>query len=243
MLGRRCAAVATTPSTRSRLTANAPPTIRVVLASGASGVDIDEVDLPGVRRRAAAVSGARARHRARRRGRHKAGHRQGHRRERSAAERAAAKAIANSLLVKTAVHGGDPNWGRLIAAAGRAGVAFELSRAASRSAAIVLFQDGRPHDETAPEAADYLKGHETSTIEVDLGAGGAVGHDLDVRSERRVRADQRGLPDMSGDSQEHQAHATRQPATATTQSRKDFLSVLDFDPAELERCLDAGGAA
>ena len=44
--------------------------------------------------------------------------------------RRAAKAIANSPLVKTAVHGGDPNWGRLIAVAGRAGVAFELSRAA-----------------------------------------------------------------------------------------------------------------
>ena len=37
--------------------------------------------------------------------------------------------IANSLLVKTAVHGGDPNWGRLVAAAGRSGVAFELDRA------------------------------------------------------------------------------------------------------------------
>src|ERR1035437_2836197 len=37
--------------------------------------------------------------------------------------RRAAKAIANSPLVKTAIHGGDPNWGRLIAVAGRAGVA------------------------------------------------------------------------------------------------------------------------
>src|SRR5262249_17859463 len=43
--------------------------------------------------------------------------------------RRCAKAIANSLLVKTALHGGDPNWGRLIAVAGRAGVAFELERA------------------------------------------------------------------------------------------------------------------
>ena len=44
--------------------------------------------------------------------------------------RRAAKAIANSPLVKTAIHGGDPNWGRLIAVAGRAGVAFQLQRAA-----------------------------------------------------------------------------------------------------------------
>ena len=64
--------------------------------------------------------------------------------------RRAAKAIANSLLVKTAIHGGDPNWGRLIAVAGRAGVAFELSRAAVTIGSIVLFKDGRPYDEAAP---------------------------------------------------------------------------------------------
>ena len=67
------------------------------------------------------------------------------------------KAIANSPLVKTAIHGGDPNWGRLIAVAGRAGVAFELSRAAVTIGPIVLFKDGRPYDEAAPEAAEYLK--------------------------------------------------------------------------------------
>ena len=65
----------------------------------------------------------------------------------SAEARKAAKAIANSLLVKTAIHGGDPNWGRLICVAGRAGVAFEQSRAAVTIGSIVLFKDGRPHDE------------------------------------------------------------------------------------------------
>jgi glutamate N-acetyltransferase / amino-acid N-acetyltransferase len=88
----------------------------------------------------------------------------------SAEARKAAKAIANSLLVKTAIHGGDPNWGRLVAVAGRAGVAFELSRAAVRIGSIVLFKDGRPHDEAAPEAAAYLGGKEL-TVSVDLGAG------------------------------------------------------------------------
>lgn len=39
-----------------------------------------------------------------------------------------AQTIATSLLVKTAVFGEDPNWGRIVAAAGRAGVAFNLSR-------------------------------------------------------------------------------------------------------------------
>jgi glutamate N-acetyltransferase/amino-acid N-acetyltransferase len=82
----------------------------------------------------------------------------------------AAKAIANSLLVKTAIHGGDPNWGRLIAVAGRAGVAFELNRAAVMLGNIVLFKDGRPYDEAAPEAARYLK-NDDITVTVNLGAG------------------------------------------------------------------------
>jgi glutamate N-acetyltransferase/amino-acid N-acetyltransferase len=86
--------------------------------------------------------------------------------------RRAAKAIANSLLVKTAIHGGDPNWGRLIAVAGRAGVAFELARAAVTIGSIVLFKDGRPYDEAAPLAAEYLKGTELA-VGVDLGAGRA----------------------------------------------------------------------
>ncbi|MFN7915795.1 MAG: bifunctional glutamate N-acetyltransferase/amino-acid acetyltransferase ArgJ [Vicinamibacterales bacterium] len=86
--------------------------------------------------------------------------------------RRCAKAIANSPLVKTAIHGGDPNWGRLIAVAGRAGVAFELEKAAVMIGPIVLFKDGRPYDEHAPEAAAYLKNDEL-TVAVDLGAGTA----------------------------------------------------------------------
>jgi glutamate N-acetyltransferase/amino-acid N-acetyltransferase len=86
--------------------------------------------------------------------------------------RKAAKAIANSPLVKTAIHGADPNWGRLICAAGRAGVAFDLSRAAVTIGSIVLFEDGRPHDEAAPQAAEYLKGKDL-TVSVNLGAGRA----------------------------------------------------------------------
>src|SRR5262245_52492356 len=90
----------------------------------------------------------------------------------TAEARRAAKAIANSLLVKTAIHGGDPNWGRLIAVAGRAGVAFELGRAAVMIGSIVLFRNGKPYDEAAPQAAEYLKGKDIA-LTVDLGAGGA----------------------------------------------------------------------
>ena len=82
-----------------------------------------------------------------------------------------ARAIANSPLVKTAIHGGDPNWGRLVAVAGRSGAAFSLDRAVVRIGPIELFSDGAPHDERAPEAAEYLKGHDIDVF-VDLGTGG-----------------------------------------------------------------------
>jgi glutamate N-acetyltransferase/amino-acid N-acetyltransferase len=85
--------------------------------------------------------------------------------------RRAARAIANSLLVKTAVHGGDPNWGRLIAVAGRSGAAFSLEGAAVRIGPVVLFRDGTPFDDRAPEAAEYL-GSRDIDIEVNLGTGG-----------------------------------------------------------------------
>jgi glutamate N-acetyltransferase/amino-acid N-acetyltransferase len=86
--------------------------------------------------------------------------------------RRAAKAIANSPLVKTAIHGGDPNWGRLIAVAGRAGVDFDLARAAVTIGTTLLFKDGRPYDEASPQAAAYLKGTDIF-VSVDLGAGAA----------------------------------------------------------------------
>ena len=87
------------------------------------------------------------------------------------AARHVAKVIANSLLVKTAIHGGDPNWGRLVAAAGRAGVPFEIDRARVRVGPVVLFEDGVPFDHRAPEAAAYLQGSDID-IEVGLGTGG-----------------------------------------------------------------------
>lgn len=83
----------------------------------------------------------------------------------------AARAIANSLLVKTAIHGGDPNWGRLIAVAGRAGVAFDLQGARVQIGSVVLFDEGRPYDERAPEAAAYLQGR-LIDLTVDLGVNG-----------------------------------------------------------------------
>jgi glutamate N-acetyltransferase/amino-acid N-acetyltransferase len=85
--------------------------------------------------------------------------------------RRAARTVANSLLVKTAIHGGDPNWGRLVAAAGRAGVAFDLARCSVRIGPVVLFDKGVPFDDRAPDAAAVLRERDIP-IEIDLGAGG-----------------------------------------------------------------------
>jgi glutamate N-acetyltransferase/amino-acid N-acetyltransferase len=85
--------------------------------------------------------------------------------------RQVARTIANSPLVKTAVHGADPNWGRIVAAAGRAGVTFDVQRATVHIGRVLLFENGLPHDEAAPRAAEHLKGNEIR-IEVSLGTGG-----------------------------------------------------------------------
>ena len=83
----------------------------------------------------------------------------------------AARTIANSPLVKTAIHGGDPNWGRLVAAAGRSGAAFELDRASVAVGPVAVFVRGVPHDERADEAAAVMQAKDVA-VSVDLGTGG-----------------------------------------------------------------------
>jgi glutamate N-acetyltransferase / amino-acid N-acetyltransferase len=83
-----------------------------------------------------------------------------------------ARTIANSPLVKTAVHGADPNWGRIVAAAGRAGVALDFDQVTVRIGGILLFDHGLPRDEAASSAVEILK-RDTIDIAVSLGAGDA----------------------------------------------------------------------
>ena len=87
--------------------------------------------------------------------------------------RQVARTIANSPLVKTAVHGADPNWGRIVAAAGRSGVTFDMNRATVHVGGILLFENGLPHDNNAPRAADHLQGPEVEIL-VNLGTGGGA---------------------------------------------------------------------
>ncbi len=62
-----------------------------------------------------------------------------------AAAEQVARTIAGSPLVKTALAGADPNWGRILAAAGRAGVRFNPQRVAIKLAGLLVCRHGREH--------------------------------------------------------------------------------------------------
>jgi glutamate N-acetyltransferase/amino-acid N-acetyltransferase len=87
------------------------------------------------------------------------------------AARVIAKSIANSPLVKTAIAGEDPNWGRIVAAVGKAGEAADRDRLAIWFGDILVAKDG----EVAPSYAEkdgaaYMQGPEIA-ITVDVGVG------------------------------------------------------------------------
>ncbi len=87
--------------------------------------------------------------------------------DKDAANRAA-RTIAESPLVKTAFHGGDPNWGRIMAAAGRAGVAFDPDAVDLFIGDVPVLRNGSLASESwESAAADVMRGREFS-IRVDL---------------------------------------------------------------------------
>jgi glutamate N-acetyltransferase/amino-acid N-acetyltransferase len=81
--------------------------------------------------------------------------------------------IGNSPLVKTALSAGDPNWGRVVMAVGKAGEKIDADRLSISIGGITIAAAGGPvpnYDETP--VAEYMKGREI-TISVDVGIGGA----------------------------------------------------------------------
>ena len=84
--------------------------------------------------------------------------------------RAAAKNIAENNLVKCSWHGGDPYWGRLLAAAGSAGVAFEAEKSAVAYGGVTVARAGAPVPHDQARVAKHMS-QEHFEIEVDLGAG------------------------------------------------------------------------
>jgi glutamate N-acetyltransferase/amino-acid N-acetyltransferase len=92
--------------------------------------------------------------------------------------RLAAKTIMRSSLVKTAIFGNDPNWGRIVAAAGRSGADLDPEKitlsisAAGRPGEVFLVKDGKIVEGVLEKAEDVMRSEEL-LIRLDLGLGGA----------------------------------------------------------------------
>lgn len=86
--------------------------------------------------------------------------------------RAAAKTVAGSMLVKAAVHGADPNWGRILAAIGRSGAVCDLANVRVHVQGVELYA-GAPVPFDAAHVSQLLR-REDVLLEADLAAGVAV---------------------------------------------------------------------
>jgi len=82
----------------------------------------------------------------------------------------AARAVADYPLVKCAVHGGDPNWGRIICAVGSAGVKLNPVKLSCKLDDITVFKNGAPIKFDVKKAGRVVSQRE-HRITVDLGAG------------------------------------------------------------------------
>jgi len=98
---------------------------------------------------------------------------------------AIARSIALSNLVKTAITGGDPNWGRIVSAAGYAGVPISPSRTALKINEIPIFDKGEPLPFDAKVVSQSIKSQKLTLIELQagLGPGTAVHWTTDLNTE------------------------------------------------------------
>jgi len=83
----------------------------------------------------------------------------------------AARRIANSMLVKTALFGGDPNWGRIIQTIGAGRIDWNPETSQVRVAGVLVFSRGRSAGPAARERAERALRAEEIAIDVDLGRG------------------------------------------------------------------------
>jgi glutamate N-acetyltransferase/amino-acid N-acetyltransferase len=89
--------------------------------------------------------------------------------------RTIARAVADSPLVKTAIHGADPNWGRIVSAAGYAGVDFDENELSLRLNGVDLYRDGAPLPFDAEAVSRVLRGARDVLVELQLRRGdGAI---------------------------------------------------------------------
>ena len=84
--------------------------------------------------------------------------------------RLAARAIANSPLLKCAIHGGDPNWGRVVSAVGYSGAKMDQAKTRHWIGKTLVFAHGTPTKFDRPACAKYMKSDHV-LLKVDLGLG------------------------------------------------------------------------
>jgi glutamate N-acetyltransferase/amino-acid N-acetyltransferase len=82
-----------------------------------------------------------------------------------------ARSIADSPLVKTAIAGGDPNWGRIISAAGYAGVPLREEDMTLRLNGTLLYKSGAPVEFDAKSVSESIRTNRDVSIELDLTLG------------------------------------------------------------------------
>ena len=98
--------------------------------------------------------------------------------------RKAARTIASSNLVKSAVHGADPNWGRLMMALGRSGAAAEESRVDLFVNGVCIMQEGTPVPFHRDAVVAQMRGPEvTFRLDLNLGDGSATAWGCDLTEE------------------------------------------------------------
>jgi glutamate N-acetyltransferase / amino-acid N-acetyltransferase len=103
-----------------------------------------------------------------------------------------AKAVADSPLVKTAIYGADPNWGRIVSAAGYAGVEFEEEQLSLWLGDVLLYRAGVPQPFNPASASAYLRGerHVRMRLLFTLGTGRCTFWTCDLTQEYiRLNAD------------------------------------------------------
>jgi len=84
-----------------------------------------------------------------------------------------AKTVANSPLVKTAIAGADPNWGRIVSAAGYAGVPFDPAGVTLRINGFLLYEGGTPVGFDARAVSESIRSHRDTLVELELREGEA----------------------------------------------------------------------
>lgn len=87
----------------------------------------------------------------------------------------AARAVADYDLVKCAVHGADPNWGRIICAVGSCGVKLNPGRLGCRIGGVWVFKNGRPAKFDKKKVSKIISQKEHEII-IELGSGSASDH-------------------------------------------------------------------